>query len=85
MCYLPLGVHIIPKIANFLDPKIIIFAPIFKKNAPNLKNIFKFHLPICPHLPPIIKNAPNYKKCPQLKNIFQITLTHLPPIKKKCP
>ena len=28
------GVHIIPKIADFLDPKII-FCPQLKKNAPN--------------------------------------------------
>ena len=40
------GVHIIPKIADFLDPKII-FWPQLKK-CPQLKNI-------CPHLPPIIK------------------------------
>ena len=42
------GVHIIPKIAGFLDPKII-FLPPTEKNCPNckkcpqLEHIFKFH------------------------------------------
>ena len=37
-------------------------------------------------MPPInIKNAPNLKKMPSIKIFFHIPLTHLPPIKKKCP
>jgi len=62
------GVHIISKIAGFLNPKTI-FAPNYKKNAPNYKKmpkIFKKCLQFK-------KNVPNLKKCHQLKikKIFQ--------------
>ena len=36
------GVNIIPKKADFLDPKII-FCPQFKKKCPQLNFFFKFH------------------------------------------
>jgi len=59
------GVHIIPKIADFLYPKII-FCPNLKKMPPikktfsNSTNTFS---PNCPKLgkklPPIVKNNPN--------------------------
>ena len=75
------GVHIIPKIADFLDPKII-FCPQLKKH---------FQIPLT-HLPPF---APNLKKVPLIKIKFQIPLTHLNPFApnnkkntpnyKKCP
>ena len=75
------GVHIITKIADFLDPKII-FCPNLKKNAPNQKTFSNSTNTFAPNLK---KNAP---KCPQLKNIFkfhQHICPHLPPIIKKKP
>ena len=62
------GVHIIPKIAGFLDSKII-FCPQLKKNAPNCKKNAPqlkkhFQIPLS-HLPPFALPL-IIKKCPQL-------------------
>jgi len=50
------GVNIIPKKADFLDPKIIFCPQLKKENAPNLKKMppikIFFQIPLT-HLPPI--------------------------------
>ena len=69
------GVHIIPKIADFLDPKII-FCPNFKTKCPQLKKHFQIPLT---HLLPF---APNYKKMPPIKITFSNSTNTFAPI---CP
>ena len=73
----PSGVHIIPKIGDFLDPKIF-FAPNLKK-CPQLKK--NFQIPLT-HFPPIAPKIPNLKNVPNLKKTFSNSTNTFAP---NCP
>ena len=78
------GVNIIPKKANFLDPKII-FCPQFLKKMPPVKIFFQIPLTHLPHCPQFEKKCPNFwKKCPHF--FFKLSFKKiLPPIKQFAP